>query len=87
VDGAQLPAASPLSIPGRRQPSGLTAAPGKAQVRCWLADRDITPELPRALLSTPRARLPDQLASDLNAVFARINGTRIGTDMLTVSTQ
>jgi hypothetical protein len=87
VDGAQLSGSSPLSIPGRRQPAVLTATPGTEQIRCWLADRDITPELPHALLGPPSVRLPDQLASDLDTLFARINGTRIEVDALTVQTE
>lgn len=87
VDGAQLRDSSPLTIPGRRQPSGLMAAAGGAQVRCWLADRDITPELPHALLGPSSLRLPDQLAGDLDALFARVNGTRMAADALTVRTE
>jgi hypothetical protein len=84
LDGAQLRGSSPLSIPGRRQPAGLVAAAGTAQVRCWLADRDITPELPHALLGVPSVRLPDQLAGDLDGLFARIDGTRIERDVVTL---
>jgi Domain of unknown function (DUF4384) len=84
VDGAQLRGSAPLSIPGRRQPVGLTAFTGLARVHCWLADRDITPELPHALLGTPTGRLPDQLAGDLDALFSRISGTRITADVLTL---
>ena len=87
VDGAQLRGSAPLSIPGRRQPVGLTAAAGLAEIRCWLADRDITPELPHALQGAPSVRLPDQLAGDLDALFTRINGTRIEADVLTVRTE
>jgi hypothetical protein len=87
VDGAQLRGSSPLSIPGRRQPVGLVATPGTRQVRCWLADRDITPELPHALLGSPSVRLPDQLAGDLDTLFARVKGTRIEADLLTIKTE
>lgn len=87
MDGAQLLGASSLSIPGRRQPAGLVAASGKERVRCWLADRDITLDLPHGLLGTLSARLPDQLAGDLDALFVRIKGTRIASDTLTVSTE
>jgi hypothetical protein len=87
VDGAQVHGSAPLSIPGRRQPVGLTAFAGLAQVHCWLADRDITPELPHALLGSAPGRLPDQLATDLDALFARIGGTRIASDVLTVKTE
>jgi hypothetical protein len=87
IDGAQLRGSMPLSIPGRRQPARLTAAPGLEQIRCWLADRDITSELPHALLGAPAGPLPDQLATDLDALFARIGGTRIATDVLTLRTE
>nr|WP_294526706.1 DUF4384 domain-containing protein [uncultured Rhodopila sp.] len=86
VDGAQLRGSAPLSIPGRRQPNGLTAAAVSQRIRCWLADRDITPELPHALLGATSARLPDQLATDLDALFGRIGGTRIEADQLTIKT-
>ena len=84
VDGAQLRGSAPLSIPGRRQPNGLTASKVAQRIRCWLADRDITPELPHSLLGAPGVRLPDQLAGDLDALFGRIGGTRIESDELTV---
>jgi hypothetical protein len=87
VDGAQVRGSVALSIPGRRQPVGLTAASGLAQIRCWLADRDITPELPHALLGTSTGRIPDQLAGDLDGLFSRIGGTRIEADVLTVKTE
>jgi hypothetical protein len=87
IDGAQLRGSAPLSIPGNRQPVGLTAGSSTQQIRCWLADRDITQELPHALLNTQTARLPDQLSGDLDALFSHIGGTRIATDVLTVSTE
>jgi hypothetical protein len=87
VDGAQVRGSVALSIPGRRQPVGLTAAPGLEQIRCWLADRDITPELPHALLGSSTGRIPDQLAGDLDGLFSRIGGTRIEADVLTVKTE
>jgi hypothetical protein len=87
VDGAQVRGSVALSIPGRRQPVGLTVASGLAQIRCWLADRDITPELPHALLGTSTGRIPDQLAGDLDGLFSRIGGTRIEADVLTVKTE
>jgi hypothetical protein len=87
VDGAQLHGSAPLSIPGRRQATGLTATRGVAQVRCWLADRDITPELPHALVGASAGTLPDQIAGDLDQLFSRVGGTRIATDALTVRTE
>lgn len=87
VDGAQLRGAEPLSIPGRRQPIGLTAATGPTQIHCWLADRDITAELPHALLGTPAGRLPDQLAGELDSIFSRVAGSHVATDVLTIGTK
>jgi len=87
VDGALFRGSVPLSIPGLRQQIGLIAAPGTARIRCWLADRDITPELPHALLGSAAVRLPDQLAADLDGLFGRITGTRIEADVLTIKTQ
>ena len=87
VDGAQIRGSVALSVPGRRQPVGLTAAGGLEQIRCWLADRDITPELPHALLGASTGRIPDQLAGDLDGLFSRIGGTRIEADVLTVKTE
>jgi hypothetical protein len=86
VDGAQLRGSIPLSIPGRRQPGEFTAQPGLTQIRCWLADRDVSGELPHALLGTPAQRLPDQLASQLDDVFAQIAGSHVATDALKVVT-
>jgi hypothetical protein len=86
-NGAQLPGSVPLSIPGRRQPIGLTAAPAIGQIRCWLADRDISPELPHALLGASSALLPEQLANDLDTLFGHIGGTRIEMDALTIRTE
>jgi hypothetical protein len=87
IDGAQVPGSAPLLVPGRRQPAGLTASAGTAEIRCWLADRDITPELPHALLGAPAARSPDQFTGDLNALFVRIDGTRIVTDTIMLRTE
>jgi hypothetical protein len=87
VEGSKLRGSVPLSIPGPRQPAGIIASSGLARVRCWLADRDITPELPHALLNATSVRLPDQLAGDLNSLFAHINGTRIEEDAVTIRTE
>lgn len=84
VDGAQLRGSVPLSLPGRRQPAVLRAAAGLEKIRCWLADRDITPELPHALLGTPTGRIPERLGTDLDATFSHIGGVRIATDVVTV---
>jgi Domain of unknown function (DUF4384) len=87
VDGAQLHASAPLAIPGRRQANGLIATHGVAIIRCWLADRDITPELPHALVGVSAGTLPDQIAGELDELFTHVGGTRIATDTLTVKTE
>lgn len=84
VDGAQVRGSAPLSIPGRRQSIGLMAGGGTAQIRCWLADRDISPELPHALLGASTGRLPERLAGDLDSLFTHIGGTSIASDVLTI---
>jgi hypothetical protein len=77
-DSARVPAAVPVSIPGPRRSAELHAGrAGTEQVRCWLADRDIGPELPHALHVPSGARLPDSLAADLEAVFGGMRGSRI----------
>jgi hypothetical protein len=86
-NGAQLRASMPLAIPGRRQPIGLTATRVIGQVRCWLADRDISPELPHALLGASSAPLPEQVAGDLDALFSHIRGTRIESDTVGIRTE
>lgn len=78
IDGARLPEAVPVSLQGHRRSLALQAGPrGMARVQCWLADRDVAPELPHALLDASGSRLPDQLAAELDTVFARINGSRM----------
>jgi hypothetical protein len=85
VDGAQLLGSTTLTIPGRRQPVRLLAGADLQTIRCWLADRNITPELPHALLDPPGRRIPDQLAADLAAQFARVGGTRIESDVVHIN--
>lgn len=87
IDGAQVHSSVALTIPGRRQPVGLRADSGLQQIRCWLADRDLTPELPHALLGSAAGRIPDQLAGDLGGLFSRVGGTRIEADVLSIRTQ
>jgi hypothetical protein len=78
IDGARLPEAVPVALHGHRRSLVLQAGPrGRARVQCWLADRDVSPELPHALLDASGSRLPDQLTAELDAVFARIHGSRI----------
>jgi hypothetical protein len=84
VDGAELRGSTPITVPGLRQPAGLTAAADIRRIRCWLADRNISPELPHALIGGPPRRIPEQLAGELDGLFARIGGTRIETEALDI---
>ena len=85
ADSARIPASVPTAIPGPRRGAALQAGrPGTEQVRCWLADRDIGPELPHALLGHAGARLPDPVVSDLDAVFAGVRGSRIARASLSI---
>jgi hypothetical protein len=78
LDGARLPEAVPIALQGHRRSLAVQAGPrGTARVQCWLADRDVAPELPHALLDASGSRLPDQLAAELDGVFARIRGSRM----------
>jgi hypothetical protein len=77
VDGARLRAHEALSLPGQRRAGQLIAgARGEARISCYLADRDIGPELPLALVSDI-GPVPESLASRLDTVFDSISGTRL----------
>jgi hypothetical protein len=83
--GAGLPAAVPAALAAQRRSLALQAGPrGIQQVRCWLADRDIGPELPPALLDASGTRLPDRLAEDLEAVFGALGGSRMARTSLEI---
>lgn len=86
IEGAQLRGSTTLTLPGRRHPGALTAGPNLHKVRCWLADRNISAELPSALVGKP-ARLPDRLTEDLDGLFSRVGGTRIATSVVTIETE
>jgi hypothetical protein len=78
LDGARLRSHEALEIPGRRRGEPLAAGPrGDGLVACYLADRDIGPELPHALLGDKAIRLPENLASHIDAVFDGVGGTRV----------
>ncbi|HYZ24616.1 MAG TPA: DUF4384 domain-containing protein [Rhodopila sp.] len=85
IDGAQMRGSVALSIPGRRDPVALKAGPDVQWIRCWLADRDIASELPHALLNASGRRIPDQLADDLDSIFARVRSTRIQAEALAIA--
>ncbi|HET6607779.1 MAG TPA: DUF4384 domain-containing protein [Rhodopila sp.] len=87
VDGAQLRASTALSLPGRRQPGGLVAGKDLQKVQCWLADRNISAELPSALVGGPSRRLPDRLAGDLDGLFSHVGGTRLATAVLPIGSE
>jgi hypothetical protein len=78
LDGARVRGHEPLTIPGQRRAAELSAGPpGEGRVSCWLADRDIGPELPHALLADPPRQLPDTLAARLDGVFEETGGKRL----------
>jgi len=88
VDGAQVHAAVPVTIPGHRSETAMRAAEkGTEEVHCWLADRDISPELPHALIASPPARLPDQIAGELDSLFSGIEGSRMARATLRISVE
>lgn len=87
VEGAQLRASTALSLPGRRQPGALVAGKELQKVQCWLADRNISAELPSALVGGPMRRLPDRLAGDLDGLFSRVGGTRLATAVLPIGSE
>lgn len=87
IDGAELRGSTALTVPGHRQPAGLIAGADTRQIRCWLADRNISPELPHALVGGPAQRIPEQLAGDLDGLFARIGGTHIETGVLSIAAE
>jgi hypothetical protein len=88
VDGAQVHAAVPVTIPGHRSETAMRAAgKGTEEVHCWLADRDISPELPHALIASPPVRLPDQIAGGLDSLFSGIEGSRMARATLRFSVE
>ena len=85
VDGARIRGAVPVSIPGLRRNAELRAGPaGTEEIRCWLADRDISAELPHGFFAPSAERLPDRLAADLDGMFAGVGGSRISKASLTL---
>jgi hypothetical protein len=85
VDGARIRGVAPVSIPGSRRSAALRAGPaGTEQIRCWLADRDISAELPHGFFVRSAERLPERLAADLDGAFANVPGSRISKASLTL---
>jgi hypothetical protein len=77
VDGALVHGSVAVTVPSRRQPVGLIASADLSQIKCWLADRNVSPELPSALVSQSASRIPEQVANDLDELFAKIHGSRV----------
>jgi hypothetical protein len=76
IDGARWPRAA--AVTGSRYGLAFEAGPsGEEQIRCWLADRDISAELPHGLMADTSGRLPDRVAEDLDAIFNGIAATRV----------
>jgi uncharacterized protein DUF4384 len=85
IGGARLPGATPTSIAGHRRSAVWRAGPqGTEHVRCWFADRDISLELPHALLDGSGTHLPDRMAADLDAIFAGIGASRVAKASLSI---
>jgi hypothetical protein len=85
ADEARIRGAVPVSIPGLRRNAELRAGPaGTEQIRCWLADRDISAELPHGFFVRSAERLPERLAADLDGAFANVPGSRISKASLTL---
>jgi len=85
VGGARIRGVAPVSIPGSRGSAELRAGPaGTEQIRCWLADRDISAELPHGFFMRSAERLPDPLAADLDGAFANVPESRIAKASLTL---
>ncbi len=78
IDGARWPGAAPATLAMPRRGLAFPAGPpGPERIRCWLADRDISMELPRALLAGQGERLPPSLAEDLDRAFQGIGASRV----------
>jgi len=85
MNNAQLHGSVPIALPGHRKQADLVAGPsGPEQIRCWLADRDISAELPHAMLDSAMTPLPEQLARDVDGIFAGIKGSQIARASLDV---
>jgi hypothetical protein len=69
-------ASDALSVAGSQRLTTLTAGPGLQQIRCWLADRDILPQLSHAMLLRPGEDVPGQLG-----------GARIQADSLSIQVE
>ena len=85
VGGARIRGIAPVAIPGSRGSAGPRAGPaGTEEIRCWLADRDISAELPHGFFVRSAERLPDRLAAALDGAIANVPGSRISTARLTL---
>ncbi|MFC7691008.1 hypothetical protein ACFQY5_16975 [Paeniroseomonas aquatica] len=78
IDGARWPGTAPATVALPRRGVAFPAGPaGLERIRCWLADRDISAELPPALLAGQGARLPPALAEDPDRAFQGIGASRV----------
>ena len=78
LDGARVRSHEMLTIPGQRRFGELFAGPrGEGRVSCWLADRDIGPELPHAVFADAARPLPAMLVDRLDDIFNEIGGAHL----------
>jgi hypothetical protein len=77
--GAHIEGHLPLSIPGERIKTDMRVGslPGQEEIRCYMADRDISAELPPALLDRDLTPLPHDVADALDTIFAAVPVARI----------
>jgi hypothetical protein len=81
--GIRIAGHVPLTLPAER----LGAAAGGAEVRCYLADRDIGADLPAAIGDRNAGPLPEPLAADLDTVFGAVPMTRIAKASLAIRSE
>ena len=77
--GAGLAANTALVLPGPRLVGELQAAPplGEDEVVCFGASRDVTDELPRALVPLDFTPLPDRLVAGLSDRFTALDDAEV----------
>lgn len=89
TNDARVRGAVPVSIPSLRpslrQSTELRAGrDGAEQLRCWLTDRDIAPDLPRGFFAPAAGSMPRANAGDLEKVFAGAGAGRTAKASLTL---
>ena len=78
IGGARWTGTTLAILPVLRRGLSFSAGPpGIERIRCWFADRDISAELPHALLAGRGERLPTALAENLDQAFRGVGASRI----------